>query len=194
MHNASTRYRVHACGHDRYQEVKIQLQESRTNLQAASEISFTSVIVMPFFEYLPSCSSLETAPCTVVDRLECRWTLAVLCRSRLRFSVELTAREGQCLSLTWSRPLDREPFASRLARSLTRMALMQTAPRQYSVRMPSRFHSIPVSLNAIHRFQLHGNGIHFRLHRTEWNGTETSPFLWRLLYNVYVNVVLEYVR
>ena len=49
-------------------EVKIQLEESRPTLQAASEIAFTSVIETPFFEYLQSCLSLETAPCTVVDR------------------------------------------------------------------------------------------------------------------------------
>ena len=32
---------------------------------------------------------------------------------------------------------------------------------------------ILVSLNAVHRFQLHGNGIHFRLNGTERNGNVT---------------------
>ena len=32
---------------------------------------------------------------------------------------------------------------------------------------PFHFHSIPVSLNAIRHFQLHGNGICFHLHGTE---------------------------
>ena len=146
---------------------------------------------MSFFEYLPSCLSLETVPCTVVDRSSvagrCPMELAVVYHSRLCFSMELTAWEGQCLSLMWSRPPDRELFASRLVRSLTCVPLMQTAPCQCSVRtciMLFCFRSIPVSLNAIHRFQLHRNGIHFHLHRTERNGNVTV-FMAHTVYNSY---------
>ena len=39
--------------------------------------------------------------------------------------------------------------------------------------MPFRFRSILISLNAIHCFQLHGNGIRFRLHGMEGNKNVT---------------------
>ena len=73
--------------------------------------------------------------------------LAVVCCSRLRFSVELTAREGQCLSLTWSQPLDRELFASRLVRSCTRMPLIQMALRQY-IQCTYVYNAIPFPFNS----------------------------------------------
>ena len=170
-HNALTRYHAYARGHDWYWEVKIQHQESQPNFTSCQwdrvHLCYRDAILqVPAKLFVAGdCSVYSSWP------LECCWELAVVCRSRLHFSVELTAREGQCLSLTWSWLLDQELFASRLARSRTCVPLIHTALHQYSVRtciMPFRFRSIPVSLNAIHHCS-----IRFCLHGTEQNGNVT---------------------
>ena len=85
-------------------------------------------------------------------------------------SVELTARETVCLKTGIA------PSFKLLPSWYHQLYLFRSA-RAHATNTNGTgvgpFRSILVSLNAVHHFQLHGNGIHFRLNRTEWNGNVT---------------------
>ncbi len=82
-------------------------------------------------------------------------------------SVELTTRETVCL---------KTGMAPSSTASCTFFVLQGHAPLSNTNGAsvgPFHFRSILVSLNAVHRFQLHRNGICFRLNGTERNGNVT---------------------
>ena len=179
--NTLTKYHAHARGHDRYLDVKIQLQESQPNFTSCQwdrlHLCYQDAILwVPAKLFVAgNCSVYSSWP------LECCWTLphgAGCClslKASLLRRADWLRRPVSVADVESTTPL-RELFALRLVRSRTHVPLIQMAPHQYSVCtciMPSCFHSIPISLYTIHRFQLHGNGIHFRIHGTERNGNVT---------------------
>ena len=145
---------------------------------------------MPLFEYLPSCLSLLLC---VVDHSSVAGGCAVeliaratICCWRLprgadysrrpvfvagSCSVELIARETVCLK-TGIAPLLPSQYCQLYLFRSAWVCATNTSRASASIGLFC-FRSIVVSLNAIHHFQLHRNGIHFRLNRTERNGNVT---------------------